>query len=71
MLILEDRFYIAGRGTILSGRIEEECDTPKIGDTVAFDGIQWEVRGVERARALTDPSHLLKHIGLLVKAWSW
>ena len=68
-----DRYKIPGRGLVVvidapnPDRLPVCPGLPKSGETVLVDGIRYEVRAIEAARALIDPPFMLPRVGFLVR----
>ena len=69
LMAIEDTFFITGRGTVATGRIER--GTVRIADTVERVGLgptaQYMVTGIEMFRKLLDVAQAGDNVGLLLR----
>lgn len=62
---VEDVFTIAGRGTVVTGRVES--GTVSVGETVTLRGRQMAVMGIEMFRRTLDTAKQGDNAGLLLR----
>lgn len=66
---IEDQFYVSGRGTVVTGTLDEGEPWPRLGPIAAMRGSTFfliNVIGIELSRALTDPPITSRTVGLVI-----
>jgi elongation factor Tu len=60
-----DVFYIKGRGTVITGRLEGDVQL-QVGDIAVCDGMRWKVIGIEMFGAQLRAAEPGANIGILI-----
>lgn len=62
----EDIFYIKGRGTVVTGRLEGN-GVLALGDAVVCDGEHWTIAGIQKFREVLKTAEPGMNIGILLR----
>jgi elongation factor Tu len=64
-MTVEDVFFIRGRGTVATGRVE--LGTLRVGDAVRINDLSVRVDGIEAFRKILDEAQTGDNVGLLFR----
>ena len=64
---VEDVFFIKGRGTVITGRLEGD-GVLGVGDIAVCDGMRWKVSAIEMFRAQLATAEPGQNIGVLLNS---
>ena len=65
-MTVSDVFYIPGRGTVATGRLQGNIAL-NVGDTLVCDGGRWTVTGIEQYKLVITTAKPGSNIGVLLR----
>jgi elongation factor Tu len=65
-MTVSDVFHIAGRGTVVTGRLQGNFPL-NVGDALVCEGARWQVASIEQARSVRTTAEPGCDIGVLLR----